>query len=62
MSFVISGKGNHPVNGIENASNINGKNIYHLQIGREFIQIHCRETKGVDPDREPCCKRLGILQ
>lgn len=62
MPFVISGKGNPPVNSIENASNINGKNIYHLQIGREFIQIHLRETKGEDPEREPCCKRLGILQ
>lgn len=65
MSFVISGKGNHPVNGLENASNVKGKNICHPQnpqIRREFIRIHCRETKGEDPERERCCKRLGILQ
>lgn len=54
MSFVISGKRNYPVNGIEGPSNINNKNIYHPQIGREFIQIHCRETTGEDPEREPC--------
>lgn len=54
MSFVISGKRNYPVNGIEGPSNINNKNIYNPQIGREFIQIHCRETTDEDPEREPC--------